>query len=227
MQARQVAEKNKFMLRGSYKSASGSEIRLNAYNIPRGSVKVTAGGKELLENVDYTVDYNSGFLRILNQGVLESGQTIQVSMENQAMYSLQKKTLLGTNLVYRFSDDLQIGASVTHLRERPQTNKVAIGNDPIANTIWGITGGWRTELPFLTKAIDKLPFTNTKAPSSMTVRGEVAQLVAGHHKSIGESGSVYIDDLNLPRLVSMCKIIMLGISLLFQRRLKSQAIPIV
>lgn len=198
--ARQIAEKNKFRMKGTYKSASGSEIRLNALNIPRGSVKVTAGGRQLVENVDYTVDYNSGYLRILNQGILESGQTVQVSMENQAMFSMQKKTLLGTNMVYRFSDDLQIGASITHLRERPSTTKVAVGNDPIANTVWGFTGGWHTELPFLTKAVDKLPFTDTKAPSSMTVRGEVAQLIAGHHNAIGDGGAVYVDDFEATKI---------------------------
>lgn len=198
--AQQIAEKNKFRLKGTYKSASGSEIRLGAFNIPRGSVKVTAGGRQLVENVDYTVDYNSGYLRILNQGILESGQTVQVSMENQAMFSMQKKTLLGTNMVYRFSDDLQIGASITHLRERPLTTKVAVGSDPIANTVWGLTGGWHTELPFLTKAIDKLPFTDTKAPSSMTMRGEVAQLIAGHHNAIGESGAVYVDDFEATKI---------------------------
>ncbi len=198
--AQQVAEKNKFKLVGSFKSASGSEIRLNAINIPRGSVKVTAGGRQLVENVDYTVDYNSGYLRILNQGILESGQSVSVSMEDQAMFSMQKKTMLGTNLVYKFSDDLQIGASITHLRERPTTTKVAVGSDPIANTVWGFTGGWYTELPFLTKAVDKLPFTDTKAPSSMTVRGEVAQLIAGHHSSIGESGAVYVDDFEATKI---------------------------
>ncbi len=198
--ARQLAEKNKFRMKGYFKSASGSEIKLNAFNIPRGSVKVMVGGRQLTENIDYTVDYNSGYLRILNQGILEAGQAIQVSMENQAMFSMQKKTLLGTNLVYRFSDDFQLGASITHLRERPTTTKVAVGSDPIANTVWGLTGGWHTELPFLTKAVDMLPFTDTKAPSSVTMRGEVAQLIAGHHKAIGENGSVYVDDFEATRI---------------------------
>ena len=192
--AQQVAEKNKFKLTGSFKSSSSSEIRLNAINIPRGSVKVTAGGTQLVENVDYTVDYNSGYLRILNEGILESGQTVTVSMEDQALFSMQKKTMLGTNLVYKFNDDLQIGASITRLSESSTTSKVSMGNDPISNTVWGLTGAWYTELPFLTKAIDKLPFTDTKAESSMTVRGELAQLIAGHDNSIGESGSVYVDD---------------------------------
>ncbi len=192
--AQQMAEKNKFKMIGSYSSSTSSEIKLNAFNIPQGSVIVTAGGVQLTENIDYTVDYNSGYVRILNEGILESGKTIQISMENQAIFSLQKKTLLGSNLVYRFSDDLQVGASITHLSERTNTSKVAYGSDPISNTVWGLTAGWHTDLPFLTKALDKLPFTDTKEPSSLTVKGEVAQLIAGHGKDVGDDGEVYIDD---------------------------------
>ena len=41
--AEQDAEKNKFLLQGSYKGSSNSEISLDAPNISRGSVKVMAG----------------------------------------------------------------------------------------------------------------------------------------------------------------------------------------
>ena len=68
--AKQIAEKNKFILAGSYKSSSSSEIMLNAMNIPQGSVVVTAGGRMLTENVDYTVDYMVGSVTIINQGIL-------------------------------------------------------------------------------------------------------------------------------------------------------------
>ena len=55
--ARQIAEKNKFILQGEYKASSGAEIQLEATNVARGSVKVTAGGAVLTENVDYRVVY--------------------------------------------------------------------------------------------------------------------------------------------------------------------------
>lgn len=198
--AAQSAENNKFVLEGSYRAASGSEIKLNAFNIPRGSVKVTAGGRTLQENVHYTVDYASGYLRILDPAILESGTPVQVSMENQATFSLQKKTMIGTHLDYRFNDDFSIGGTLMHLYERPLTQKVSVGEDPIANTIWGFNGTYKTELPFLTKWVDKLPFIETKAPSSLSVSGEIAQLIPGHANVIGGGGAVYLDDFEATKI---------------------------
>ncbi|MBP9874993.1 MAG: cell surface protein SprA, partial [Haliscomenobacter sp.] len=54
--AQEFQEKNRFTIRGSYKSAVASEISLGAFNIPPGSVKVSAGGQQLLEGRDYEVD---------------------------------------------------------------------------------------------------------------------------------------------------------------------------
>lgn len=47
--ARQFADKNKFILTGEYQASSGSQIRLNAMNVPRGSVVVMAGGVRLVK----------------------------------------------------------------------------------------------------------------------------------------------------------------------------------
>ena len=192
--ARQVAEKNKFFLKGSYKSSSSSEINLNAINIPQGSVVVTAGGQKLTENVDYTVDYTLGRVKIINQSYLQSGIPIKISLESQSLFSLQSKTMMGARLNYTVSKDLNIGATVLRLTERPLTQKVNIGDEPISNTIWGVDGTWRTDAPFLTKAVDFLPFIETKAPSNITVSGEFAHLIPGHNKVIDKEGISYIDD---------------------------------
>lgn len=192
--ARLVAEKNKFKLKGEYKSESSSEITLNAINIPQGSVKVMAGGQQLVENQDYTVDYNLGRVKILNQGLLESGTPLQISLESQALYSIQTKTLLGTHLNYQVSDNFNIGATVMNLTERPLTQKVAIGEEPISNTIWGLNTSYRTESQFITSLVDKLPFIETKEKSSISVDAEFAQLIPGHSSAIEKEGNAYIDD---------------------------------
>lgn len=192
--AGQTAEKNKYRLVGSYKSSAGAEISLNAFNIPRGSVIVTAGGLKLTENIDYSVDYTAGRITILNSGLMESGTPIQVSLENQSLFNLQTKTLLGTHLDYRFSEDFNIGATVLHLRERPLTQKVAFGDEPIANTIWGLNTSYYTQSDLLTSLIDKLPLIQTKAPSSISFEAEFAQLIPGHPSVIKKEGNSYIDD---------------------------------
>ena len=192
--AQQVTEKNKFFLKGQYKSASGNEISLNAINIPEGSVKVTAGGQVLQENIDYTVDYTMGRVKIINQSILQSGLPIKISLESRSLFAIQSKTLLGANFLYEFNKDFSISSTIIHLSERPLTQKVTIGDEPISNTIWGIDLSYKKDLPILTKLIDKLPFIETKAPSSFFLYGEFAHLIPGHNKIIGRKGFAYIDD---------------------------------
>ncbi len=192
--ARQMAEKNKFFLQGSFKSAAGSEISLNAINIPPGSVSVTAGAQQLQENIDYTVDYNLGRVTILNQGILEAGTPIQISLESSSLFNIQTKTLMGSHFNYEFSRDFNIGATILNLTEKPLTQKVRIGDEPISNTIWGINTSYRTDVPFLTQAIDFIPLLETKEMSTITMTGEFAHLIPGHSRAISREGNAYIDD---------------------------------
>ena len=192
--AKQIAEKDKFKLAGQFSSTAGSEIRLNATSIPQGSVKVTAGGVPLTENTDYTVDYNMGTVRIINQALIDSQTPIQVSLESNQFFGFQTKTLLGTHLDYKLSNNFDIGGTILHLNERPYTQKVNYGEEPISNTIWGLNTSYRTNSQLLTKIVDKIPFINTKAPSSVSFFGEFANLIPGHSKAISNAGNSYIDD---------------------------------
>jgi cell surface protein SprA len=192
--AEQDAEHNKFILTGSYKGASTSDISVGSINLAQGSVKVSAGGRELIENVDYTVDYALGRVRIINQGLLEAGTPIQVSTESQDLFSMQRKTLLGIHANYEISKNFNVAATMLHMQERPLTQKVNYGEDPISNTIIGLDTRFTTQSEFLTKLVDKLPFISTKTPSSINVEAEFARLFPGHSKVIKEGGTAYIDD---------------------------------
>ncbi len=192
--ARLIAKKNKFFLAGTYQSSSSSEIQLNAMNVPRGSVKVTAGGIALVEGQDYTVDYTLGRVKILNQGYIQSGTSLQVSLENNALFNLQTKTLLGTHLDYKFSDNFTVGGTIMNLTERPLTQKVNMGDEPISNTIWGLNASYRTDSRLLTTLVDKLPLIETKEVSSISLDAEFAHLIPGQAKVTGKGGVAYVDD---------------------------------
>ena len=194
--ALQFPEFDRYEIKGSYKGSSSSDISLGAFNIPQNSVKVTAGGQVLQENVDYTVDYNLGRLKIVNQGIMNSGVPINVSFENNATFGFTTKTLFGTRADYYINDHFKLGGTYLHLSERPYTRKLNVGDDPISNAIYGLDGSYQTESGFLTRLIDKLPLLDTKEKSTITVSGEVAQLNPGHSKAIGKGadGQVYIDD---------------------------------
>ncbi len=201
--ARQFPEFNRFTLEGSYKSASSSDISLGAFNIPKGSVKVSAGGQQLREGIDYDVDYNIGRIKILNEAYLNSGQAIKVSFEDNTLFGFQVRNMIGTHFDYQVSDNFTIGATHLRLDERPFTQKVNLGDDPIDNNVLGLDFNYSKDAPWLTKALDALPLYSTKAPSKITFTGEVAHLIPGHAQIINQKdengvsdagGAIYIDD---------------------------------
>ncbi len=191
--AKQHSERNKFKLIGSYQGSSSAVISLNATNVARGSVVVTAGGTKLTEGSDYTVDYVSGTVTITNQSIIDAGTNVSVSLEDQSLYSTQRKTLTGLNLSYEFSKNFNIGATVMHLSEMPLTTKTAFGNESVNNTLFGLNLSYTGKSDWLTNLVDKLPFVNATQPSQITFTGEFAQLIAGHANNKYGNYS-YLDD---------------------------------
>ena len=192
--AQQFSDKNKFVLAGEYQSSSGSVIRLNATNVARGSVVVTAGGVTLTENSDYTVDYTMGTVTITNQSIIDAGTNISVSLENQSTFSMQRKTLLGLDLDYAINKNFHIGGTVMHYGEKAIGDKVAIGSELVNNTIWGMNMSYNSQFMWLTNLLNKIPTVNAVAPSSVNFLGEFAQLLPHQAKRGSNSGSSYIDD---------------------------------
>lgn len=191
--AKQVAEHNKFVIKGRYKATKSDEIVLNTSGIPQGSVVVTAGGQVLTEGTDYTVDYSAGVVRILNKSILDAGTPIQCSVESNTDYGLQRKTMLGLNWQYDFSHDFQFGGSLLHLSEQPLTSKVAMGSEPLNNTLWGLNMAWKQQSQWLTDMVNRLPFVHTSSPSSINFTAEFAHLIAGQSSEVQGRAS-YVDD---------------------------------
>lgn len=198
--AKQLAEKNKYVISGQFKATKNDEIRLNAGNIPQGSVVVTAGGVTLTEGSDYSVDYNSGIVKILNKSILEAGTNIQCSVESNTNFGLQRKTMLGLNFQYDFSKDFTVGGTLLHLSERPLTTKVSMGTEPLNNTVWGLNMSWKKETQRLTDWLNSLRIFHLQGASSINVTGEVAQLIAGKSKD-AQGDASYIDDFEQTKSV--------------------------
>ncbi len=193
--AQQLPNKDRFKLKGSYQSATSNEFSLNSMNVPQGSVKVTAGGVPLTENVDFTVDYSLGRVKIINESVLNSGQAIKITAENNSLFNVQQKSLYGARFDYKYSKNLALGGTILHYGERPLTQKVNIGDEPVANTMLGIDYNYTAAAPWLTRLIDKIPLIQTKEASSINIAGEGADLIVGHAKAISNNnGTSYIDD---------------------------------
>ncbi|MFN5421968.1 MAG: cell surface protein SprA [bacterium] len=196
--AQTYANLNRFIMKGTSKSSGGStgEISLNAFNIPQGSVTVTAGGQTLQENVDYTIDYLSGTLRIINSAITQSGLPVNVQFENNATFGVQQRTYMGLRWDYLFNEKFSIGGSMVRLSERPFFTKMEYGSDPIRNSMTGLDLTYNTELPRLNKWLSKLPFYEPTGTSSISVSAEAAKMTPGHAPQIGKGGAglIYLDD---------------------------------
>ncbi len=193
--AQQVASQNKYFILGKFNAGSSSEIVLPGINIAESSVVVTAGNTPLTEGLDYTVDYNLGRVRIINEGILSSGKTINISYEKADLFNFQSRWLYGTRLDYRFNENFNIGGTLLHLNERPGgITRYKIGDEPTSNTKYGFDINYQTEANFLTKMIDFIPLISTKEVSSLRFNAEFAQMVPGTSNIVDGEGTSYIDD---------------------------------
>ncbi len=191
--AKQIAEKNKFLLTGQYKGSAANEIDLGAYNIAPGSVVVTAGGVTLVENTDYVVDYNGGRVTIINQSIIDAGTPVSASVESNDTYGMQRKTFVGLNLDYEVNRNLIIGGTFQYLSESPLTTKVSMGNEALNNILWGMHISWKHRAQWLTNWLDAIPFVNASQPSQIQFDAQFAQLFAGQ-SGAAQGGASYIDD---------------------------------
>ncbi len=194
--ALEAVEKNKFKLKGRYKSSGGDGIPIGAFNVPRGSVRVTAGGRVLVEGIDYTVNYQLGRVQILDEALKASNTPIEVSTENNAVFGQQTRRFTGINVEHKFNENFVLGGTLLNLNERPVTQKANFGTESINNTIFGINGNYSTKVPFLTRLVNKLPNIDTDVESNLSVRGEFAYLAPGAPKRTNLNGEAtsYIDD---------------------------------
>jgi cell surface protein SprA len=194
--ALQDSDKNKFQLKGRFKSASGGGIPIGAINVPRGSVVVTAGGRTLVEGVDFSVNYQAGRVQILDPSLKASGVPINVSVESNSVFGQQTRRFFGFNVEHKFSDKFQIAGTFLRLSERPFTVKSNYGQESVNNSIYGMNINYSAEVPFLTRLVNKLPNMDTDVPSNISFRAEIAYLKPDASKADQFEGqaTIYVDD---------------------------------
>lgn len=192
--ARESSAYNWYSLKGEFKGDSNSEIYLNTFNLTPGSVTITAGGQTLIENIDYTVDYNLAKVRIINSSILASNQVLNISTESEELFSVSTKTLMGAQLNYQFNPELNIGGTFMYMHEQPVTTQPTVDDNAISNIMFGLNGSYVRELDWLTDLVDRLPTVTTDAKSTIAVDAEYAQIIPGSSSNTVDSDAAYLDD---------------------------------
>ncbi|MBX3045241.1 MAG: cell surface protein SprA [Candidatus Kapabacteria bacterium] len=202
--ARLNTARDRFIISGEVSGRASNRIQLGGFNIARGSVRVTLDGVELIENQDYVIDYFAGTLTLRNQRATLPNANLKVEYEQRDIFNIATKTLAGIRgdfILHKSRNTLaNLGFTFMHYDQAAVIDRVRLGEEPMSNSIFGFDGTLDLQAPWLTKALDYLPFYDTKAPSSLTMRGEWAMILPTPNKRTSDIASdnnepvVYIDD---------------------------------
>jgi len=188
---------DKWAISGTY-SGDATNIYQLGFNVVENSVKVSLNGKLLIAGTDYSIDYNTGQLTILNSNALIPGAGLSITFEQNDLFTLASKTMLGARGIVNISDKTKLGFSILNLNEQSLNDKVRIGEEPLSNTMMGVDFNTAADLPFLTNALDKV--ISTKQESSFSLAGEFAHMAPDPNtikSTITDDGGqsvAYIDD---------------------------------
>jgi cell surface protein SprA len=171
--ARQEKIPDKWVMTGK-QSGDASAVYQLGFNVVENSARVLLDGRELTAGVDYIVDYTIGQLTIRNEAALVPGANLRITYEQNDLFQLASKTLLGARAIYDFSDKTHLGLTVMNLTQETLSDKVRIGEEPLSNTIFGADFKTSADLPFVTKLLD-LAFS-TREMSNWTFSGEYAYM---------------------------------------------------
>lgn len=171
--ARNIKAKDKWLLTGKSTGEATATYQLG-FNVVEGSARVLLNGRELTPGIDYTVDYNIGQLTIRNDAALVPGADLRITYEQNDLFQLASKTLLGARGILDISRKTKLGFSVLNLNQQTLSDKVRIGEEPLSNSIYGVDFSTTADLPIVTTLLDKI--ISTRQMSTFSFSGEYAYI---------------------------------------------------
>jgi motility/secretion related protein SprA len=150
-------------------------LQLGGYQIRQGSERVTLGGRQLVRDVDYTVNYEVGTVTFTNPNDLfQQPAQVIVQFEENAAFATAPTQILGLQGRYDLGDHGSINVVSLWQKQRTTFTRPPLGFEPASNLVMGVTGNFRFEPLRLTHILDALPLVRTEAPSLVTLDAELA-----------------------------------------------------
>ncbi len=198
--AQMNATKDVYYMRVTSSTAQSNHFSLGGFNIVEGSVQVLLNGSPLQPNVDYTVDYIIGEVVVRNAQALVPGANLQVKYEQNDLFQIASKTQMGVRAEMSLSQNTNFGFTLMNLNQATLSDKVRLGEEPTNNTILGVDAGTSADLPFVTDALDAIPFLHAREMSTFRINGEAAYILPNANTTTSTIASdngasiAYIDD---------------------------------
>ena len=194
----EIMSEHKFQLRVKHSKSQRSSTYSLGFMIVEGSEEVRLNGTKLTKGVDYTIDYFSGTLNIINQMALDPTANIDISYEENELVSFDQKLLAGVHMKLDFSDNDYLSGGAYYYNQSIVDSKVEIGYEPMRNFLWNIGGKYDRDLDFLTKLTDMIPFVEADKKSSLNIEGEFAKV----YPNPNPLGQAFLDDFEASKRTS-------------------------
>ncbi len=192
-----IRDRSRYVMLVTSKSTK-STFDLGFY-VLEGSDVVTLNGQTLDRDKDYLIDYFSGQLTLLSPEAKRQSASLQIKYERANLFQLDKKTIVGGRLEYRFWENSFVGMTGLYLNKTTLDERVRVGQEPFQNFVWDLNGALKFKPRFMTRALDALPLIETNAESQFDIEGEFAQVLPNpntlNSPTTGDNNGVaYIDD---------------------------------
>ncbi|MBD3162672.1 MAG: cell surface protein SprA, partial [Candidatus Eisenbacteria bacterium] len=164
------------------------------FNLLQGSEQVTAGGRTLVRDRDYTIDYDTGEIEILDAADVSDTDEIRVSYSYLPFGGGGQKTLMGSALRYA-PPRSKMALSTTWVYESKgapgvEGRRPRLGQEPTRTVVGELAGSYKTDSWGLTSLVDAIPGISTRQRSSLTLDGGLGLSFPDPNTT----GELYIDD---------------------------------
>ncbi|MCX7022217.1 MAG: hypothetical protein NTW26_08120 [bacterium] len=173
---------------------SASAVRFLKPNIIPGSEEVTLNGRRLVRDVDYIIDYDSGYIEFLVPGADSSDADLKIKYEYKPLFGEAGKTLAGGRLEFNLDDVMTLGGTyIGEWTDKP-VDKLEIPelrSIPSSHQVVDADASLNVQNQFMTDFINLLPFIESKEESVITLEGEWAYSFYNPNRV----GRAHVDDM--------------------------------
>ena len=166
-----------YTLRLRYSAEGGGDagsLALGSVQVRQNSERITIEGRQLKRGTDYTVDYDLGRVTFTRPDTLfPQARQVSVQYEENPLFAASPTSIFGIATQFPLTNG-QVSFTAISQSQKTTFNRPPLGFEPASSLVAGVSGAFQFDASMLTRAIEKLPFIESSAPSTISITGEMA-----------------------------------------------------
>jgi hypothetical protein len=166
-----------YRIRTSYSAAGGGEsgsLLLGSVQVRPNSERLFLGGRQLVRDVDYTVDYDLGRVEFIRPDTLfPQPRQVSVQYEENPIFTQAPTSIFGLAAEFP-SEHGQFNITALSQAQKTPFNRPPLGFEPASTLLAGVSGDFTFDSKLLSGLVSRLPSASRDAKSTVNVQGEFA-----------------------------------------------------